>query len=102
MHGLVEAQRDPPIRQILNTTDLNVPDGTSPLWMGRRCGQNLPQRVYGPDLLLAFCEATSGEDYRHFFYRGEPGVAEELAKSLQRRFPNLRTAGTFSPPISTS
>jgi N-acetylglucosaminyldiphosphoundecaprenol N-acetyl-beta-D-mannosaminyltransferase len=99
MHGIVEAQRDPSFKRILNTADLNVPDGTPLVWMGRRRGHVLPRRVYGPDLLLAFCEATKGENYRHFFYGGEPGVAERLAKSLQSRFPGMRVSGTFSPPF---
>jgi N-acetylglucosaminyldiphosphoundecaprenol N-acetyl-beta-D-mannosaminyltransferase len=99
MHGIVEAQHDLSFKRILNTTDLNVPDGTPLVWMGRRCGHVLPRRVYGPDLLLAFCEVTKGKDYRHFFYGGEPGVAERLATSLQSRFPGMRVSGTFSPPF---
>jgi N-acetylglucosaminyldiphosphoundecaprenol N-acetyl-beta-D-mannosaminyltransferase len=99
MHGIVEAQRDPSFKRILNTADLNVPDGAPLVWMGRRRGYVLPRRVYGPDLLLAFCEATKGKDYRHFFYGGEPGVAERLAKSLQSRFPAMRVSGTLSPPF---
>jgi len=99
MHGIVEAQRVPSFKRILNTADLNVPDGTPLVWMGRRRGHVLPRRVYGPDLVLAFCDATKGKDYRHFFYGGEPGVAEHLAKSLQSRFPGMRVSGTFSPPF---
>lgn len=99
MHGIVEAQRDVAFKKILNTTDLNVPDGMPLVWLGRRRGYFLPRRVYGPDLLLAFCEKTKGRGYRHFFYGGEPGVAEKLAKSLQARFPGIRTVGTLSPPF---
>lgn len=99
MHGIVEAQGDPTFKRTLNTTDLNVPDGMPLIWMGRRQGHFLPRRVYGPDVLLAFCKMTDGCGYRHFFYGGEPGVAEKLAKSLQARFPGLRTVGTLSPPF---
>lgn len=99
MHGNVEAQRNPEFKGILNTTDLVVPDGMPLVWLGRRRGYDLPQRVYGPELLLAFSEQTQPEGYRHFFYGGGPGVAERLAESLKRRFPGLRVAGTFSPPF---
>lgn len=99
MHGIVEAQGDPTFKRTLNTTDLNVPDGMPLIWMGRRQGHFLPRRVYGPDVLLAFCKKTDGCGYRHFFYGGEPGVAEKLAKSLQARFPGIRTVGTLSPPF---
>jgi N-acetylglucosaminyldiphosphoundecaprenol N-acetyl-beta-D-mannosaminyltransferase len=99
MHGVVEAQRDPHFKEILNATDLVVPDGTPLVWVGRRQGHDLPRRVYGPDLMLAFCEETQGQGYRHFFYGGEPGLAEQLARSLRRRFPGMQVAGTYSPPF---
>ncbi|HVH70624.1 MAG TPA: WecB/TagA/CpsF family glycosyltransferase, partial [Candidatus Dormibacteraeota bacterium] len=99
MHGIVEAQRDPSFKEILNATDLVVPDGIPLVWLGRRRDHDLPRRVYGPELLLEFCGKTEGQGYRHFFLGGEPGVAEQLAKSLKRRFPGLQLAGTFSPPF---
>jgi N-acetylglucosaminyldiphosphoundecaprenol N-acetyl-beta-D-mannosaminyltransferase len=69
------------------------------VWLGRRRGLHLPRRVYGPDLLLEFCETTAGRGYRHFFYGGEPGVPERVAESLKRRFPAIEVCGTFSPPF---
>lgn len=99
MHGIVEAQRDQRFKEILNSTDLVVPDGMPLVWLGRRQGYRLPRRVYGPDLMLTFFETTAARGYRHFFYGGEPGVAERLAKSLQARFPGSQVAGTFSPPF---
>ena len=99
MHGIVEAQRDPAFKKTLNSTDLVVPDGMPLVWLGRRAGCHLPRRVYGPDLMLAFCEQTAGRGYRHFFYGGEPGVPERLAESLKCRFPAMEVCGTFSPPF---
>ena len=99
MHGIVEAQRDSRFKNVLNATDLIVPDGTPLVWIGRRQGHDLPRRVYGPDLMLAFCEETQARGYRHFFYGGEPAVAGQLAESLKRRFPGIQVAGTYSPPF---
>ncbi len=39
--------------------------------------------------------------YRHFLYGGKPGVAEELAAELSRRFPGLKIVGTYTPPFRT-
>src|SRR5437879_11504393 len=99
MHGVVEAQRNASFKDVLNATDLVVPDGISLVWLGRLEGHSLRRRLYGPDLLLAFCEQSAGQGYRHFFYGGEPGVAERLAESLKTRFPVLNVVGTFSPPF---
>src|SRR6267142_2132220 len=99
MHGTVEAQHDPSFKEALDSTDLVVPDGMPLVWLGRRRGHHLPRRVYGPDLMLEFCEKTAGRGYRHFFYGGEPGVPERVAESLKRRFPTIEVCGTFSPPM---
>jgi len=99
MHGIVVAQHDPSFKEILNSTDAVVPDGMPLVWLGRREGHLLRRRVYGPDLLLAFCAESAGRSCRHFFYGGEPGVAERLAESLKTRFPGLNVVGTCSPPF---
>lgn len=99
MHGVVEACHDPRFKEILNATDLVVPDGTPLVWLGRRRGYDLSRRVYGPDLMLTFCEATQAEGYRHFFYGGEPSVPAEVAASLKHRFSAIQVAGTYSPPF---
>jgi len=98
MNGIVEAQHDPEFKQVLNATDLVVPDGMPLVWLGRRRGHALSRRVYGPDLLLAFCEKTAGQGYRHFFYGAEkePDVPERLAETLKNRFPGTIIAGTYS------
>jgi N-acetylglucosaminyldiphosphoundecaprenol N-acetyl-beta-D-mannosaminyltransferase len=99
MHGIVEAQRDASFKEVLNSTDLVVPDGMPLVWLGRCQGHVLRRRVYGPDLLLAFCERSASHSYRHFFYGAEPGVAERLAESLKTRLPGLNVVGTWSPPF---
>src|SRR6184192_1084186 len=101
MNGIVEAQHDPAFKQILNATNLVVPDGMPLVWLGRRRGHVLPRRVYGPDLLLAFCEETAGRGYRHFFYGAErdPDVAKGLAKKIEQRFPGTTVAGTYSQRV---
>ena len=99
MHGIVEAQADPGFREILNSTDLVVPDGMPLVWLGRGLGYDLPRRAYAPDLVLTFYEETQAQGYRHFFYGGETGIPERMAESLQRRFPGLQIVGTYSPPF---
>jgi N-acetylglucosaminyldiphosphoundecaprenol N-acetyl-beta-D-mannosaminyltransferase len=96
MHGVTEARRDPAFMQVLDAADLVVPDGMPLVWLGRWHGYKMRRRVYGPELLKTFCVNT-GPIYRHYFYGGAPGVAETLARRL-RRFYDVRTVGTYSPP----
>jgi N-acetylglucosaminyldiphosphoundecaprenol N-acetyl-beta-D-mannosaminyltransferase len=94
-HGLTEARRDPQLRRIYNEALLTTPDGMPLVWLGPAG----VERVYGPDLMLAVCDAGRACRLRHYFYGGVPGVADELGNRLQRRFPGLEVVGAFTPPF---
>lgn len=94
-HGLTEARRDPELRRIYNASYLTTPDGMPLVWLGPPG----VERVYGPDLMLAVCEAGVRVGLRHYFYGGVPGVADQLAVKLAARFSGLEIAGTFTPPF---
>ena len=100
MHGVMEAQHDGEFKTILNGAGLVVPDGMPLVWIGRQKGfPEVRRRVYGPELMAAFCEKTARRGYRHFFYGGAPGVAEELARRLAEQYEGLAVAGTYCPPF---
>ncbi len=99
VHGITEAQADPEFRRILNESFLNTTDGMPLVWLGRHYVKPEVQRVYGPDLMFAMFNATRALPFRHFFYGGAPGVAEELKAKLQARFSGVQIAGTFTPPF---
>jgi len=99
MHGVTEAQHHAQFKTILNSAGLVVPDGMPLVWIGRRHGFDLPRRVYGPELMATFCKQTASKGYRHFFYGGAPGVAEDLASQFVSRFSGMVVAGTYSPPF---
>ncbi len=98
MHGVMEAQKDPAFRRVLASADLVVPDGMPLVWLARRRGFQLRRRVYGPELMLRFCEQTATKGYRHFLCGGSPGVAESVARIFRERF-KVTIAGVYSPPF---
>jgi N-acetylglucosaminyldiphosphoundecaprenol N-acetyl-beta-D-mannosaminyltransferase len=99
VHGVTEAQTDPEFRRILNHAFLNTPDGMPMVWLGRWRGFRQIDRVYGPDLMAAVCEASRSSGATHFLYGGGPGLADELKVCLERKFPGIRVVGTYSPPF---
>ena len=99
VHGVMEAQRDPEFRDILNHALLVTPDGMPTVWVGRMQGNSTMKRVFGPDLMLEVCRRSAAMGIRHFLYGGKPGIADELAEVLQRRFPDIKIVGTFTPPF---
>lgn len=97
MHGIAESRESSDFRRVLNAADLVVPDGMPLVWVGRTKGHRLRERVCGSELMDDFCR-VSGNAYRHFFYGGAPGVAEQLAKMLHKKH-GIVVAGTYSPPF---
>jgi N-acetylglucosaminyldiphosphoundecaprenol N-acetyl-beta-D-mannosaminyltransferase len=98
VHGIMESQNDPGLRDILNRAFLCVPDGMPTVWVGRLQGHHEMHRVYGPDYMIEMCRRSLQRDYRHFLYGGAPGVAEKLKAKLEARMPWLRIVGTYTPP----
>lgn len=98
-HTLVEAADDPTLRALLEAPDaIAAPDGMPLVWALRRRGGSV-ERVCGPDFLPALADRGRAIGARHFFYGGEPGVAESLAASLVERYPGMIVAGVWCPPF---
>ena len=101
VHGVMEAQRDPGFRRILNESLLTTPDGMPTVWIGKLQGFQSMGRVFGPDLMREVCRLSVENGYSHFFYGGRPGVADRLKAEMTKRFPGLRVAGTYTPPFGS-
>lgn len=99
VHTVMECHQNPVLRNIVNNSGMSTSDGMPLVWLCRYHGHKEATRVYGPDLMLSFCEHSVSRGYRHFFYGGADGVAPELAEELERRYPGLQVAGTHSPPF---
>lgn len=97
-HSVMDCLREESLRRIFNRSMMTTPDGMPLVWLARAQARQPVERVYGPDLMLAVCQSTVSQGFRHFFYGGEPEVADALAARLKTRFPGLEVAGTFSPP----
>jgi N-acetylglucosaminyldiphosphoundecaprenol N-acetyl-beta-D-mannosaminyltransferase len=98
-HGVLESQEDPELKDILNSSGMNTPDGMPNVWLLRAQGHSHVERVYGPDLMLAVCESGLERGWRHFFYGGAPKVPQLLKERLEARFPGLQVCGIYSPPF---
>lgn len=99
VHGVMESQRDPRIREMHNRADMVTPDGMPLVWLNKQQGHKHVDRVYGPDLMLAVCEKGVKEGYKHFFYGGAPEIPGLLKEKLTEKFPGMEVVGTYSPPF---
>jgi len=95
---LTEGRQKPTFLEFLRHTDLNCPDGMPLVWFGKH-KKKVVSRVCGPELMPALCARTATRGYRHFFYGGQPGIAERVISELKATNPTLQIAGYFSPPF---
>jgi N-acetylglucosaminyldiphosphoundecaprenol N-acetyl-beta-D-mannosaminyltransferase len=79
---------------------LAVPDGMPLVWALHALGHARATRVYGPDLMAAFCARAAGNGTPMYLYGGRhPGGSALLEQRLVERFPGLRIVGRSSPPF---
>lgn len=90
------AQDNAAFRQVLRQADLCVADGVGLLLAARFLGHRLPERVTGSDGLPLIAERAAQAGWSLFLLGAAPGVAEQAAANLTRRFPGLRIAGTYA------
>jgi N-acetylglucosaminyldiphosphoundecaprenol N-acetyl-beta-D-mannosaminyltransferase len=92
---VMAARADVTLRDLFNSADLVVPDGSGIVWAVRRRGGRMYHRVTGVDCVTALAERAAQRGWRVFLLGAAPGVADEAARRLQGRFPGLRIAGTY-------
>jgi N-acetylglucosaminyldiphosphoundecaprenol N-acetyl-beta-D-mannosaminyltransferase len=99
VHGLVLASRDPSFRSRLHDFDLVVPDGQPVrLSLNFLYGQNMSDRVYGPELMLRLCRRAAETGVGVYLYGSYPDVVGALHANLARSFPSLKIVG-YEPSV---
>ena len=102
VHGLMVARTDPEMRDALTGASLVVPDGMPLVWAVNHLGETLPNRVYGPELMLRYSDRCAEQGHRVWLYGGHTqGTLIELALRMRRRHPGIKVVGGYSPPFRT-
>ena len=99
VHVIMTAHWNRAYRQILNHAALVTPDGMPLVWGLRRLGVTRQSRVYGPDLMLAWCDRAAKEKLSIYLYGGTDAMLHHLSTNLQSQFPDLMIAGSHAPPF---
>jgi N-acetylglucosaminyldiphosphoundecaprenol N-acetyl-beta-D-mannosaminyltransferase len=100
VHAVMVGQDDPEMRAALEGSTLTVPDGMPLVWAANLLGEDLRDRVYGPELMLRYCERSAEKGHRVFLYGGrDQGSLAQLALNLRLRFPGIKVVGGYSPPF---
>jgi N-acetylglucosaminyldiphosphoundecaprenol N-acetyl-beta-D-mannosaminyltransferase len=98
-HSVVTATRDESFMQTLRHSDMATADGAPVAWMLRRLGAQDQDRVSGPELMVDCCAAAAASGQSIFLFGSTESTLRRLQSALNARWPQLRIAGTLSPPF---
>jgi len=91
---LVDASKNRSFQDILNKSDLNIPDGVGiSLVTGGRL-----HRIPGIDLMQQICAQAEAQKKSIYLLGGGQGTAEKAEATLQKQFPQLQILGTSAGP----
>jgi len=100
VHGVIVAATDRDYRRRVNTFDIVAPDGQPVRWaLNRFYNAELPDRVYGPELMVRLCARAAKEGVGVYLYGSTPDVAGRLKANLEAQYAGLRVVGCESPPF---
>ncbi|MDF7826294.1 WecB/TagA/CpsF family glycosyltransferase [Pontiellaceae bacterium B12227] len=97
---VTQAWHDPELQRILIDADLVLADGFPVVKLSPFFGPELKGRVTGSDLTPMLAERAAKEGMSIYGLGGAAGVAEKALELLKERHPNLKIAGTYSPPFA--
>jgi N-acetylglucosaminyldiphosphoundecaprenol N-acetyl-beta-D-mannosaminyltransferase len=102
-HSHVIATGDPSFFEALQAADWLIPDGAGVVLASRFLGSPVQERITGSDVFHGLHELLNRQGGVSIFFLGS---TEEILSEIRRRmaidYPNLKVAGTFSPPYKAA
>jgi N-acetylglucosaminyldiphosphoundecaprenol N-acetyl-beta-D-mannosaminyltransferase len=101
-HSVEIAADDEIFHKSLSCADFLTADGIGIIYASRILGGTIRRRITGTDVFLGVTEAMNRANVGSCFFLGS--TEETLAKvrkEMAARFPNVKVAGTYSPPFKT-
>lgn len=87
------AQNDEEFKNILNSSDLSIPDGNGIVWASKKIGKPLSERVAGYDFIHKIFELGQDMDISFYFLGAKPGVAETAKDKIEEQFVGIKVVG---------
>lgn len=93
IHCAILALRNSWLRNFINEAQLVFCDGDGVRWGAKLLGCPVPPKVAFTRWIWKLAEFAEKRGYRFYFLGAKPGVADEAARRLKEKYPNLKIAG---------
>jgi N-acetylglucosaminyldiphosphoundecaprenol N-acetyl-beta-D-mannosaminyltransferase len=102
VHSLIVAQDDPEMLAALRGSTLVVPDGMPVVWAANMLGDNLRDRVYGPELMLRYSDRCADRGHRVWLHGArDQATLVRLTERMRSRHPGIRIVGGYARRFRT-
>lgn len=96
---VVNAVGDVRLLDILQRSDLAIPDGMPLVWASQLMGSPLRERTTGIDLVPAIVRRAAADGHRVVFFGAAPGVAARAAQIMADRDPGVTISAIEGPMV---
>lgn len=92
---IMMAEQDPSLRQLLNESTYQIPDGIGVSIASKLSGGTVRGRVTGIGMMENLLTLANNKQLKIFMYGATPETVQQAAQNIQQRFPHLIVAGTL-------
>lgn len=86
-------EKDPELREIVNSCPLINADGASIIWAAKKLHVPVTTRVTGIDLFLRLVEEAAKNGYKIYLFGAKQEVVEKVQSIFTKQYPALQIAG---------
>lgn len=90
---IMMCQKDKEFLNMMNKSDINVPDGVGLIYAGKIKKFSLKEKVAGYDLSINLLKMADKKGLKLYAVGGRPGVAETAMKNVQKKYPGIKIVG---------
>ncbi|NLK64502.1 MAG: WecB/TagA/CpsF family glycosyltransferase [Tissierellia bacterium] len=90
---IMMCQKDEEFLNLINKSDINVPDGVGLIYAGKIKKHPLKEKVAGYDLSINLLKMADEKGLKLYVVGGRPGVAEAAMKNVQNTYPGIKIVG---------
>ncbi len=99
MDHIVLMEKDELFKEIYDNADLILTDGKPLLWIAKRQGTPIKEKISGSDFFPEMCKLAAKNGYKIYILGAAEGVAAKAADNLKMKYEGVQIVGTYSPPI---
>lgn len=96
---IIKIEQDDYLKKITDNADVVLVDGKPLIWIAKLYKKPVKAKISGSDLVPELCRIASQKGYKIFIVGGKDGVANQAKENLERKFPEIKIVGTYSPPF---